>query len=127
MLTAAFRLLCTALPVVLLLAAFLLIASASAQETGFIAEIDDLPLMPGLAEVEGAGVVFDKPSGRIVEAYARGAVTRESVAAFYRDTLPQLGWVETAGLTFAREGESLSIEFLPDEGPLTLRFTLKPE
>ena len=132
MLTAAFRRVCVPMPVLVLLAGLLMAAPASAEETGFIAEIDDLPLMPGLAEVEGAGVVFDKPSGRIVEAYARGAVSRESVASFYRDTLPQLGWSETAGLTFAREGESLAIEFLPDEsssdgGPLTLRFTLKPE
>ena len=144
---AAFRRLSLLLPALCLLALCLLALSASAEETGFIAEIDDLPLMPGLAEVEGAGVVFDKPSGRIVEAYARGAVTREAVASFYRDTLPQLGWSETAGLTFAREGESLAIEFLPEEsshdgsspaqssptesspdgGPLTLRFTLKPE
>ena len=132
MLTAGFRRAWVLVPVLFLLAGLLSALGARAQETGFIAEIDDLPLMPGLAEVEGAGVVFDKPSGRIVEAYARGTVSRESVVSFYRDTLPQLGWSESAGLTFAREGESLAIEFLPDDsssdgGPLTLRFTLKPE
>ena len=104
---AAFRRLGLLLPALCLLA-----LSASAEETGFIAEIDDLPLMPGLAEVEGAGVVFDKPSGRIVEAYARGAVTREAVASFYRDTLPQLGWSETAGLILRARGRKPGDRFL---------------
>ncbi len=41
----------------------------------YLAAVADLPLMPGLAEVPEAGLVFDQPSGRIVEAYAQGAVT----------------------------------------------------
>ncbi len=104
---------------------------AMAQGGGFVAEVADLPLMPGLEEVEGAGVVFDKPSGRIVEAYAQGRVTRAAVLRFYNDTLPQLGWRASGTASFLREGESLAIEFIesPREsgGPLTLRFVLKPE
>lgn len=110
-----------------MLAVVLAIDAGVAQETGFVAEIEDLPLMPGLSEVEGAGVVFDKPSGRIVEAYARGAVTAEAVMAFYRNTLPQLGWAQGQGTTFKREGERLAVEFLKGEGPLTLRFVLRPD
>ncbi len=115
-------------PLVALLG-FALLSSAegAAQGGGFVAEVADLPLMPGLEEVEGAGVAFDKPAGRIVEAYARGDVTREAVLAFYRDTLPQLGWTEAGGGNFRREGERLALEFLEGDGPLTLRFTLKPE
>ena len=103
------------------------VAAGVAQDAGYVAEIEDLPLMPGLSEVEGAGVVFDKPSGRIVEAYASGAVTAESVMAFYRRTLPQLGWAQGEGTTFKREGERLALEFLKGEGPLTLRFVLRPD
>ena len=117
------------------LAAYLAVAPLSpdpaAAQSGFVAEVADLPLMPGLSEVEGAGVVFDKPSGRIVEAYAQGAVTREAVLRFYRDTLPQLGWHETGAASFRREGERLALEFIESKeqggGPLTLRFVLKPE
>ena len=39
-------------------------------------------------------MVFDTPAGRIVEAVASGAVTRDEVLAFYAETLPQLGWDE---------------------------------
>ena len=97
-----------------------------AQAQGYIAEVADLPLMPGLAEVEGAGVVFDKPHGRIVEAYAQGRVTREAVLAFYRQALPQLGWRADGDVAFRREGEALSLDFLDAGGALVVRFTLVP-
>ncbi len=102
-------------------------SAARAQTEAYIAEIADLPLMPGLSEVVGASVVFDKPSGRIVEAYAQGQVTRAAVIAFYRDSLPQLGWSVVGQEIYAREGEHLTLEFLGEDAPLTLRFTLKPE
>jgi hypothetical protein len=98
-----------------------------AQAQDYIAEVEDLPLMPGLAEVEGAGVVFDKPDGRIVEAYAQGWVTREAVLAFYRQALPQLGWRAAGGAVFRREGEALSLDFLDGGGALVVRFTLVPQ
>ena len=62
------------------------------QRAGYIADVADLPLMDGLREVAQAGMAFDKPSGRIVEAYAHGAVMIQAVRRFYRETLPQLGW-----------------------------------
>ena len=101
-------------------------APTRAQVQSYIAEVEDLPLMPGLAEVEGAGVVFDKPDGRIVEAYAQGEVAREAVLAFYRKTLPQLGWRAVGATTFRREDETLSLDFLDGGGALIVRFTLVP-
>jgi hypothetical protein len=101
-------------------------ASLRAQVQSYIAEVEDLPLMPGLAEVEDAGVIFDKPDGRIVQAYAQGEVAREAVLAFYHQTLPQLGWRPTGAATFRREGEALSLSFLDGGGALIVRFTLVP-
>ncbi|NQU60068.1 MAG: hypothetical protein HQ512_02980 [Rhodospirillales bacterium] len=116
-------------------AAFLLLASlapalvspAQAQ-SAFISTIDDLPLMPGLVEEEG-GVVFDSPSGRIVEAYASGDVSPGEVLSFYDETLPQLGWRSLGGHVFRREGEVLKLEFPGGPGappPLTVGFSLSP-
>jgi hypothetical protein len=102
------------------------VAPARAQVQSYIAEVEDLPLMPGLAEVEGAGVVFDKPDGRIVEAFAQGEVSREAVLAFYRKTLPQLGWRAVGAARFRRENEALSLDFLDGGGALIVRFTLVP-
>ena len=104
-----------------------LAAPAAAQDGGFVTEIPDLPLMPGLTELAEAGISFDKPSGRIVEAYAQGPVERAAVLAFYRESLPQLGWSPLGERGFARDGEKLVIEVIDDEAPLTLRFSLRPE
>ena len=101
--------------------------AAAEEATAYVAGIDDLPLMAGLEAVPDAGVVFDKPSGRIVEAYAEGAVSRAEVAAFYAATLPQLGWRARQSNVFQREGERLSLIFLGGDGDLVVRFTLEPE
>ncbi len=93
----------------------------------YLAAVADLPLMPGLAEVPGAGLVFDQPSGRIVEAYAQGAVSRAAVRAFYLDTLPNLGWRPKAEALFQREGEELRLDVSGDDGALIVRFTLQPQ
>lgn len=104
-----------------------LVAGQTSAPLAFVAEIPDLPLMPGLAEVPDAAVVFDKPAGRIVEAYAEGAVTRDAVAAFYARTLPQLGWRMLDHGRYSREGERLSLVLLGADGDLIVRFTIEPE
>ena len=98
-----------------------------AQEPAYLAQLPDLPLMPGLIEIEGAGIAFDKPDGRIVEAYAGGPVEAQAVRTFYRETLPQLGWRLAGADAFAREGERLRLEFLGAAEGLTLRFVLTPQ
>jgi len=109
--------------------------SPAAAEDRFVAGIDDLPLMAGLAPVAGQNVVFDAPGGRVVEAWAEGSVTREAVLSFYGSTLPQLGWTASAPDLFRREGETLRLEFPPDaprgaasaaSGALLIRFYLSP-
>ena len=102
-------------------------AALAGEAAAFMAGVADLPLMPGLAEVPDAGVVFDKPAGRIVEAYAEGAVSRAAVTAFYIRTLPNLGWRAKAEALFQREGELLRLGFMGDDGALVVRFTLQPE
>ncbi len=100
--------------------------SASAAEDTFIAGIADLPLMAGLSEDTGSALMFDKPDGRIVEAYASGPVSRQAVTDFYRATLPQLGWRHQDNLEFTREGEILRIAFTEHDGTAVVRFTLSP-
>ena len=100
---------------------------------GFVGGMEDLPLMAGLTEISGAGMVFDTPAGRIVEAFASGAVSRARVVAFYAATLPQLGWRQDAETLFKREGELLMLEFPqpaaagPVTAPVTVRFVLSPQ
>lgn len=109
--------------------------AAGAGEAGFVTGMEDVPLMTGLREDPDAGLVFDKPAGRIVEAAASGALNPEQIAAFYRDTLPQLGW-ETVGdgpardtptLRFRRESEILTITLEPGKERTVVHFSLAPK
>jgi hypothetical protein len=114
------RLACSLFALALLLA----IAPARAQD-GFVEGFEDLPLAPGLATLPEAGTGFDKPTGRIVVAYASGKTSRAAVEQFYSSTLPQLGW-RRQGAAYLREGEKLTIEILAAEGGVTVRYTLAP-
>lgn len=112
------------------------ITSAHAQtQTGYLDAVEDMPLMEGLSETGEGGIVFDKPTGRIVRAAAQGRVGPQAVRAFYIETLPALGWDRAPQLElfsdlliFRREGERLEIQIAPgtDVGS-TVRFSIEPE
>lgn len=92
----------------------------------FVGGLEDLPLMDGLAEDRAAGLIFDKPDGRLVDAYASGRLSPDAVTVFYRETLPQLGWKVVGPLVFEREGERLSIETEAAKDEVLVRFHLTP-
>jgi len=110
-----------------------LLALPALAADGFVAGINDLPLMPGLRALPADGTVFDAPAGRVVEAWAEGTLARDAVLSFYASTLPQLGWRAAGPDLFRREGEILRLEF-PAAGPrgnrasgtLLIRFYLSP-
>ena len=101
-------------------------AAELASQARFSVAIPDLPLMEGLSEDEGA-IVFDKPSGRIVEMTARGPVTRRGVEAFYEKTLPALGWQPVQPGLYQRESEQLTLSFRSEADILLVRFVLSPQ
>jgi hypothetical protein len=107
-----------------LIALLLVIAPARAGDA-FVEGFEDLPLAPGLVNLPEAGTGFDKPTGRIVVAYASGKTSRSAVEKFYSTTLPQLGWTREGG-AYLRDGERLTIEILGAEGGVTVRYTLAP-
>ena len=94
--------------------------SPALARDAYLSLAPDIPLAPGLSEFDGGQVVFDKPEGRIVRIEAERLETRgagDGVPAFYRETLPNLGWQlngadNSAGnvLTFQRGGETLLIK-----------------
>lgn len=107
--------------------------AAHAGDT-YLDAVEDMPLMEGLAETGDGGIVFDKPSGRIVRSVAEGDVAPDAVRAFYVGTLPQLGWTraeqyELIGelLIFRREGEQLEIQIVPvSDNHTEVRFSIEP-
>lgn len=97
--------------------AALMCAGPAVAETHYFAQIPDLPLPPGLVEVEAAAS-FDG-DGRIVFAEARGVADGLSVRDFYYDTLPQLGWsisAEDGAVVFQRGRERLQFYLMSEEG-----------
>ena len=93
--------------------------SPALARDAYLSLAPDIPLAPGLSEFDGGQVVFDKPEGRIVRIEAARLKTQgagDGVPAFYRETLPNLGWQVSAAdnsadnvLTFQRGGETLLI------------------
>ena len=114
-------------PLAGLAAVLLLVAGVSGAAQRYLADVVDLPLMPGLWEVPEAGMVFDKPSGRIVEAEARGPESPAAVRAYYADALPPLGWRAEGGDIYRRDGEVLQIEISGREGAVAVRFSITPD
>ena len=108
-----------------LLAAWTGWCAAAGAQAAFFATVSDLPLMPGLTESAETALVFDKPSGRIVEVAATGAVSATTVRSFYGETLPQLGWVAD-GTRFLREGEVLTLAVKESAVGVTVRFSIAP-
>ncbi|MBM3518786.1 MAG: hypothetical protein FJX56_13170 [Alphaproteobacteria bacterium] len=109
----------------------LLIASgpgaALAQEAAFVGGTEDVPLMPGLADLPDRLVVFDAPGGRIVEAFATGAVGRAELRRFYDEALAALGWRAARPFVWTRAAETLTID-VPEEtdGKAAVRFSIHP-
>ena len=97
-----------------------------ARADGYVDGFEDLPLMPGLANVPAASVSFDAAMGRIVVAFAEGPVGMPAVRAFYVQTLPQLGWTPAGTGRWLREGEALKVDTVVEGDGLVVRFELAP-
>ncbi|MBM3559418.1 MAG: hypothetical protein FJX53_05995 [Alphaproteobacteria bacterium] len=107
------------------LLALALTAGAALAQGGFLRDVDDLPLAPGLTERAEAATVFDKPGGRVVDTIASGTLDRGSVVSFYATALPALGWTPRGELRWQREGEVLAID-IAGGTPLVVLFFLSP-
>ena len=101
-------------------------ALAGGEAAGFLSAIEDVPLMAGLTEDEAAALDFDKPDGRLVEAYAYGDIARQDSADFYAAVMPELGWRKIGEQIYSREGETLRIYLSAEEKLLLVRFVLSP-
>ena len=97
------------------------------QAAQFLSVMEEMPLMPELKEVPDAGLIFDGPSGRIIEAFAGGSVKVHAVLAFYAATLPQLGWARQTNGEYRRDAEILRLEVRSaSAGATSAHFMLRP-
>jgi hypothetical protein len=106
--------------------AFYPIGQTRAEEAYFEA-LYDIPVMPGLEEIKGEAILFDKPDGRIASAVAASRTLKPvQVRGFYAESLIQMGWKKTAQNQYVR-GEDLLTVDVQEKPPLTVvHFTLSP-
>lgn len=108
--------------------------AGQARAFDYVDGLEAVPVMPGLHQSPEGSLIFDKPEGRILEARLSGDVDRERVLAYYRRTLPSLGWnvrihQSPDRILMQRGDESLSLEWIGPSvagGPASLIFRLNP-
>ena len=106
----------------------ILIAKISNTAPKFIPGVNGLPLVTGLVLMPGRHIIFDTPEGRIIEAFADGRISPTNILAFYKDTLPQLGWNVKSKNEFQRENEVLRIEVSANKKNQSIvRFFITPD
>lgn len=100
---------------------------AQAQTPKFFSMMPDIPIKPGLEEIEEQALSFDKPQGRIIESIAEVQNGREDdILSYYQSSLPQLGWRQKNATTFTRDSERLILNFESYESKNFLRLTIQP-
>ncbi len=93
----------------------------------FFSLIEDLPLMPQLAEQTELSMTFETSAGRVSNVQANGLTNPDAVNAYYKESLPQLGWKLQLDGSYLRENELLfmRIERSPNN-MVKVVFYLKP-
>ena len=81
------------LPLFALLISFILPKMVYSQQSNTISFIDDIPVMETMNVEPEFSFSFDSPSGRIIILIATSDEKKESVAQFYDEVMPQLGWM----------------------------------
>lgn len=104
-----------------------IITSITKKDTSFVPGTEDIPVYEGFVIDETDSVSYDTKDGRIVKAsfYATGVYENE-IRAFYKRTLPQLGWQMTDLDKYTRDGEDLTIEIKDNASNVKLSFSLTP-
>jgi len=103
--------------------------SLNAKDLKFIDGLEDIPLMPGLEQNLDKTISFGNEEARFIEVYLTSSkVGFKKVEVFYKESLPQLGWVyqgtDNNVIIFYRDGESLTFQKESDK-PLKIRITIK--
>ncbi|MGD9980507.1 MAG: hypothetical protein AB7H66_10275 [Hyphomonadaceae bacterium] len=97
-------------------AAAVICAGSAFAETRYFTQIEDLPIAPGLEEIDQR-LEFSDPDIRLVSASAQGRAEAEHVRSYYQSALPALGWALSIGsggeneTVYLRGREQLSLSF----------------
>ena len=109
---------------IILLSLFLLFCplTLAAQDQN-IPYFDGVPLMNGFQISQDDTMIFDKPSGRIIEAFTwceAQCPSIDAIHAYYAQSLSSLGWTPLSATHFTKNEHALSLDIQRDpEGSST--------
>lgn len=86
--------------------------------------VEDMPLMPKMQEQKEDFVVFDNPTGRIMQFSAITSASKKEILKFYSEALPPLGWKKLSENSFIRETETIKLEIENGANQSTVLFTI---
>lgn len=121
----------TALPIrifaflVILLISNILPKLVFAQQPDTISFIDDIPVMETMNVEPEFSFSFDSPSGRIIILIATSDDKKESVAQFYDEVMPQLGWM-IKDSEYVRGSEKFQLLSSNNENGIIWRLSITP-
>lgn len=121
----------TALPIrifaflVILLISNILPKLVFAQQPDTISFIDDIPVMETMNVEPEFSFSFDSPSGRIIILIATSDDKKESVAQFYDEVMPQLGWM-IKDSEYVRGPEKFQLLSSNNENGIIWRLSITP-
>ena len=121
----------TALPIrisallVILLISNILPKLVFAQQPDTISFIDDIPLMETMNVEPEFSFSFDSPSGRIIILIATSDDKKETVAQFYDEVMPQLGWM-IKDSEYVRGSEKFQLLSSNNENGIIWRLSITP-
>ncbi|MEE2661517.1 MAG: hypothetical protein VYB39_00685 [Pseudomonadota bacterium] len=103
-----------------------LILSLPASSQNFFSQIEDLPIAPGMEEVDPGSLFFQSSSGRIVVAVASGEEKISVIRRFYTKSLPPLGWNFIQKGIYRRNSETLKLRFHQASGKVSIYLHIVP-
>lgn len=119
---------------------FSLSVAIAESKLDFVTGTEDVPLMQGLIPLQGDGLQFSAPEGRLIDSYAVAGEAQgktldwASVVAFYEEALPGLGWQKSEVRGGVKEGGNAkgkasgkeSLTYIRDNEQITIEFKEKP-
>ncbi len=66
--------------------------------------------MPQFVEDIGAAMTFESSEGRVAKVEANGLASSDAIDAYYKQSLPQLGWQPQPNGVYRRGNELLVVE-----------------
>ena len=112
--------------IILLCLCGILILNQLNAEPAFVEGMQDVPLSENMQPLPEELFIYDNLNEHVILSSAvASADEQEKIQAFYKETLPELGWIETAEGRWARDGEKLSIDFDPNGADIFIQFTLE--